>query len=348
MRAVAYQQPSFPVSSASLNDIDLPVPKPAGRDLLVEVKAVAINPVDTKVRSRRKPDDGEWVVLGWDVAGVVTAVGPDATDFKVGDQVYYAGHQDRQGGNAQYQCVDERIVARKPARLTFPEAAALPLTMITAWEMLFDRLEIERRVAGQAPVILIVGGAGGVSSAAIQLVRQMTDLKIIATASSSQSREWVESMGAHFVVDHSKPLAEQVIGLGLGEPSFIFSTTMTDRHVGELAKVIAPQGRFGLIDDPDNFDVGLFKRKAASIHWEYMFVRPLFATPDVAEVGRLLGKVADMIDAGALRTTLGENLGPINAENLIRGHAMIEAGRVRGKLVLEGFALTAKEQVANA
>jgi NADPH:quinone reductase len=336
MRAVGYQE-SLPVDAhAALVDIDLPKPIPTGRDLLVEIKAISVNPVDTKVRKRAKPEAGHWQVLGYDAAGVVAAIGSEATLFKPGDRVFYAGDMTRQGTNAEFHLVDERIVGRKPASLDWAQAAALPLTAITAWEALFDRLNVEKPVPGSS-AILIIGGAGGVSSIAIQLARQLTALTVIATASRPETRSWVQGLGAHQVIDHSSPLADQVADLGLGAPGFVFSTTNTDRHVGDIVKLIAPQGRFGLIDDPAVLDIIPFKRKSVSVHWEFMFARPMFRTADMDAQGALLNQVARLVDAGTLRTTLGENFGPINARNLRRAHALIESGSARGKVVLEGF-----------
>ena len=337
MRAIGYQK-SLPISDPhSLVDINLPEPEPKGRDLLVAVRAIAVNPVDTKVRRRAEPAIGGWKVLGWDVAGTVAAVGPEAQAFKPGDAVFYAGAIVRPGANAEFHLVDERIVGRKPARLDWIEAAALPLTSITAWEMLFDRLDIRKPVAGAPNLLLVVGGAGGVGSMAIQLARQLTDATVIATASRSETREWALGLGAHHVVDHSKPLAAEVAALGLGAPAFVFSTTNTDRHVGEIVKLIAPQGRFGLIDDPPALDANPFKQKSVSIHWELMFTRSTFDTADVAEQGALLNEVSRLVDAGAIRTTLAERFGVINAANLRRAHALIESGRAMGKIALEGF-----------
>ena len=338
MRAVAYQH-SLPASDPNaLVDVELPDPVPEGRDILVSVKAVSVNPVDTKVRRGVAPEKGAWKVLGWDAAGTVVATGPAATKFKPGDAVYYAGSIDRQGTDAELHLVDERIVGRKPASLSFAEAAALPLTAITAWEALFDRLDVTGRpVPGAANAILIVGGAGGVGSIAIQLARQLTGLTVIATASRPETRAWAEALGAHHVVDHSRPLAGEVAALGLGAPAFVFSTTNTQSHIAEIEALIAPQGRFGLIDGLAGFDVQPLLRKSVSIHGEWMYTRPVFKTADMAAQGVLLDEVARLVDAGTLRTTLGETYGAINAENLRRAHALIESGRARGKIVLEGF-----------
>ncbi len=337
MRAVAYQQPGTIDRRESLVDIELPDPVASGRDLLVEVKAVSVNPVDTKVRSGSGPISGDWRVLGWDAAGVVRAVGPDVSGFKAGDEVFYAGSIGRDGTDAELHLVDERIVGKKPASLDWAEAAALPLTAITAWEALFDRLTVRFPVPGAANAVLIIGGAGGVGSMAIQLARQVPDLIVIATASRPETQAWVRELGAHHVIDHRQPLAQQIADLGIGAPAFIFSTTHTDEHIAEIAELIAPQGRFALIDDPKTLDVAPFKRKSVSIHWEFMFTRSMFETADMEEQGQLLSSVASLVDAGKVRTTLTERLSPINAANLKRVHETLESTTARGKIVVEGW-----------
>ena len=337
MRAVAYKNPQPISADTSLIDIELPTPVASGRDLLVEVKAVSVNPVDTKVRAGVAPELGQFKIIGWDAAGIVKAVGVDVTMFKPGDEVYYAGAINRDGSNAEFQLVDERIVGAKPKSLDFAAAAALPLTSITAYEVLFDRLRVQQPVAGITNAILIIGGAGGVGSIAIQLARALTDLTVIATASRPETSEWVRQLGAHHVVDHSKPLAAQVQALGLGAPAFIFSTTNTSDHIADIAEIIAPQGRFALIDDPKTLDVKPFKRKSVSTHWELMFTRPLFETADMIEQHKLLSKVAELVDAGKIRTTLTETVGAINAVNLKKAHALVESGKMKGKVVLSGF-----------
>lgn len=338
MRAIAYRQPGPIDAPDALVTIDTPRPEPAGRDILVEVKAVSVNPVDTKLRAGAAPFAGRAErILGWDAAGIVAAVGPEVTRFKPGDAVAYAGSIARDGSNAEYHLVDERIVGRKPARLSFAEAAALPLTSITAWETLFDRLRVGDPVPGAAPAVLVIGGAGGVGSVAIQLARALTDLTVIATASRPETREWVLSLGAHHVVDHGRPLAAEVAALGLGAPAFVFSTTQTDRHLSEIAALIAPQGRFALIDDPMQLDILPFKRKSVSVHWELMFTRPLFQTADMAEQGRLLDRVADLVDAGRMRSTLTATLSPISPATLAEAHRRVESGAMRGKIVVEGW-----------
>lgn len=337
MRAVAYSAPRPITDEQSLVDIDMPVPEPTGRDLLVEIRAVSVNPVDVKVRGHRPPRNGPQTVLGYDASGIVKATGPGATLFKPGDEVYYAGAINRQGTNSEFHLVDERIVGRKPKSLDFPAAAALPLTAITAYEALFDRLKVQDPVPGQHRAILIVGGAGGVGSIAIQIVRALTDLTVIATASRPETREWVKELGAHHVIDHSEAMAPQVKALGAPAPGFAFITNDSGRHGGDVAELIAPQGRVALIDDPESFDIAPFKMKAVSIHWEMMFARPVFQTDDMEAQHRLLNKVADLVDAGTIRSTLTEVLGPIDAATLKKAHALIETNKTRGKLVLAGF-----------
>ncbi|ARM16179.1 MULTISPECIES: zinc-binding alcohol dehydrogenase family protein [Rhizobium] len=337
MKAIGYKSAGAIERDDSLQDIELPRPTPRGRDILVEVEAISVNPVDTKVRKGVNPEAGQWKILGWDAVGKVVEAGPEVKGFKVGDDVFYAGSLIRPGANSQFHLVDERIVGSKPKTLSNVEAAALPLTAITAWEMLFDRLDIRKPVPGAANAIVIIGGAGGVGSIAIQLVRALTNVTVIATASRPETQEWAKSLGARHVIDHSKPLAEQVAALGIGAPAFVFSTTETHRHLKEIIELIAPQGRFGLIDDPDGLDVLGFKRKAASIHWELMFTRSIFETADIAEQGKLLNEVSRLIDEGKIRTTVTETISPINAANLKKAHAAIESGKTKGKLVLEGF-----------
>ncbi|MGO7021374.1 zinc-binding alcohol dehydrogenase family protein [Rhizobium leguminosarum] len=337
MRAVAYKTPQPISAETSLIDVELPMPEARGHDLLVEIKAVSVNPVDVKVRAHSAPPADELKVLGWDAAGIVKAIGADVTLFRPGDEVFYSGVISRPGSNAEFHLVDERIVGAKPKSLGFAAAAALPLTSITAYEALFDRLKVQDAVSGAGRSILIIGGAGGVGSIAIQIARALTDLTVIATASRPETQDWVKELGAHHVVDHSRPIAPQVAALGIGAPGFIFSTTNTDSHIGDIVEAIAPQGRFALIDDPKTLDIVPFKRKAVSVHWELMFTRPLYGTPDMIEQHKLLNKISELVDAGKIRTTLSEIVGPINASNLKTAHAMVESGRMRGKAVLAGF-----------
>ena len=337
MKAVAYTT-SLPITeSESLIDVDLPEPKATGRDLLVKVKAISVNPVDTKIRTRVQPDAGEFKVLGWDAAGVVQAVGDDVSLFAPGDEVWYAGAIDRPGTNAELHLVDERIVGKKPASLDFAHAAALPLTSITAWELLFDRLAIAQDKQANDQVLLIVGAAGGVGSILTQLARQLTGVTVIGTASRQETKAWVTNLGAHHVIDHSKPLLAELNRLDLSQVTHVASLTHSGQHLEQLIEVLAPFGKLAMIDDPGPIDFTKLKTKSISLHWELMFTRSLFKTADMIEQHNLLSRVAELVDAGTVRTTFAEHYGNINAENLKRAHAMLESGKSRGKIVLEGF-----------
>jgi zinc-binding alcohol dehydrogenase family protein len=337
MKAVGYAK-SLPIDDPqSLIDFDAPKPEPGRRDLRVLVKAVSANPVDYKVRKRAAPPEGETKILGFDAAGIVDAAGPDVTLFKAGDEVFYAGSIQRQGTNSEFHLVDERIVGRKPKSLSFAQAAALPLTSITAWELLFDRLGAARGENADPRTLLIVGGAGGVGSILTQLARRLTGLTVVATASRPESQKWCVDLGAHAVIDHAKPMKEQIEKLKLPPVALIASLTNTDQHFSTLAEILAPQGKFGLIDDPATLNASLLKGKAGSLHWESMFTRSSFQTPDMIAQHELLNDVGDLIDKGVLRTTLDQTFGTINAANLKRAHALLESGKSRGKIVLEGW-----------
>ena len=337
MKAIGYQR-SLPIENEkALQDIELEVPRASGHDLLVEVKAISVNPVDYKVRQRQAPDDGEWKVLGWDAAGVVKAAGDDTSLFKPGDRVWYAGDITRTGSNAEYQLVDERIVGRMPQRLSFAEAAALPLTAITAWEMLFDRLRISTEPTDHPKTVLVIGAAGGVGSIMVQLLRRLTDVTIVGTASREKSVAWLNELGAHHIIDHHKPLSEGLDAIGISEVDYVISLNNTADHYEEIIKSLAPQGHFGLIDDPAQLDAKPLKTKSIALHWELMFTRSMFHTPDMIEQHNLLNEVASLIDEGQLKTTLAHHLGTINAENLRKAHAMLESHQAHGKIVLEGF-----------
>jgi zinc-binding alcohol dehydrogenase family protein len=337
MKAVGYQK-SLPIEDAnSLIDFESAKPEPKGRDIRVAVKAISANPVDYKVRKRAAPPAGETKILGFDAAGVVDAVGPDVSLFKPGDEVFYAGSILRQGTNSEFHLVDERIVGKKPKSLSFAQAAALPLTSITAWELLFDRLGAVPGKSLDARTLLITGGAGGVGSILIQLARRLTGLTVVATATRPESQRWCLDLGAHAVIDHGKPMKEQIEALKLPPVALVASLTFTDQHYKSIAEFMAPQGKFGLIDDPPEFTMSVFKGKAISVHWESMFTRSSFQTPDMIAQHHLLNDVADLIDKGVLRTTLDQTFGTINAANLKRAHALLESGKSRGKIVLEGW-----------
>ncbi|CEK10988.1 zinc-binding alcohol dehydrogenase family protein [Legionella hackeliae] len=335
MKAIGYNK-SLPIEDPnSLMDIELPTPTATGRDLLVEVKAIAVNPVDYKVRQREEAQPGAYRVLGWDAAGVVKAVGEQVTSFKPGDEVWYAGDITRAGCNSEFHLVDERIVGLKPKSLSFEKAAALPLTSLTAWELLFDRLCI---TASEKSSLLITGAAGGVGSILVQLARQLTSLTIIGTASREESKQWILNQGAHYAIDHSKPMHEQLVHLGIHEVDYVISLTHTDDHVEELIKCLKPQSKFALIDDPEYLNIRLFKLKSISIHWEMMYTRSMFKTPDMIKQHNILNEIAHLVDKEIIKTTFNENFGTINAHNLRKAHQLLESHQSRGKIVLSGFA----------
>ncbi|MTJ80272.1 MAG: zinc-binding alcohol dehydrogenase family protein [Telmatospirillum sp.] len=337
MKAVGYYQSKPILDEQSLVDLTLPDPTPGPRDLKVRVMAVSVNPVDVKVRAGMAPPEGGARILGWDAAGVVEAVGGDVRTFKPGDSVFYAGTLDRPGTNSEWHLVDERIVGRKPESLSFAEAAALPLTAITAWELLFDRLAVPYGDKSRTGTLLVVNGAGGVGSVLVQLARRLTGLTVIATASRPETVAWVREMGAHHVIDHRRPLDRELAAIGYPEVGLVASLSGTAGHLPAIVSALAPQGKLALIDDPEVLDIAPMKRKSLSVHWEFMYTRPLFQTADMDRQGRLLSEVADLVDAGVLRTTLREELGPVTAANLRQAHGLIESGRSIGKIVLAGF-----------
>lgn len=341
MKAIGYTT-SQPISDPEyLIDIELPLPKASGHDLLVKVSAIAVNPVDCKIRRNVQPSNGEYKVLGWDAVGEVVATGELVNHFKPGDMVFYAGDLNRQGGNAEYQLVDERIVGRKPKSLSDSEAAALPLTAITAWELLFERLAITQQPPRSADksndVLLIVGAAGGVGSILVQLASVLTGATVIATASRESSANWVKKLGADYVIDHSRPMKEQIEALNIGQVTHVASLTHTDSYLDSYVDILAPMGKIALIDDPESIDIKKLKQKSISLHWEFMFTRSMFKVEDMNEQHKLLNKVSDLIDQGDLQTTVGKTLGTINATNLKAAHELIESGKSIGKIVLQGF-----------
>jgi len=337
MKAIAYYA-ALPINDPkSLQDIELPEPVAGPRDLLVEVKAISVNPVDTKVRQNVAPENGAAKVLGWDVAGVVKAVGSEVSLFKVGDKVFYAGSLVRPGGNSELHTVDERIVGHMPKTLGFADAAALPLTAITAWELLFERLQVREGKTDEGQSLLIVGASGGVGSILTQLAKQLTGLTVIGTASRPETQTWAKDLGADLVIDHSKPLSEELKNAGHSQVNYVASLTQTDQHLDQLVEALIPQGKLALIDDPKALDVSKLKRKSLSLHWEFMYTRSMFETADMIEQHNLLNRVAELIDAGTLKTTVGEHFGVINAANLRRAHELLESGKAKGKIVLEGF-----------
>jgi len=313
-------------------------PAPGPHDLLVRVTAIAVNPVDTKIRSRVSPPADQPKILGWDAVGIVEEVGTEVTRFKAGDRVWYAGDVTRSGCNAEFQCVDERIAAIAPTSLSDGEAAALPLTTITAWEMLFDRLQVPQGSAASDRTLLIVGASGGVGSIMVQLARHLTSATVIGTASRPESQQWVKSLGAHHVLDHSKSLVAELSGTGLSDVTDVAGINRTGQHYADLVTMLRPQGRLSLIDDPaEVLDIKLMKQKCLSLHWEFMFTRPMFKTADMDQQHKLLTEVAQLVDKGIIKTTLGEHLGRITPENLEKAHTLLKSEHTLGKLVLEGF-----------
>ena len=334
MKAIGYYQ-SLPIDNEqALVDLVLPLPKASDHDVLVAVKAIAVNPVDTKIRRNVQPEGTTPKILGWDAAGTVIEVGSKVTLFKPGDEVWYAGDLTRPGTNSEFHLVDERIVAKKPESLSFQEAAALPLTSLTAWELLFDRLKLSPTEKG---ILLITGAAGGVGSILVQLARKLTNLTIIGTASRPDSIKWILNHGALHVIDHSKDLKSQLQALHYPEVDFVISLTHSDEHAKALIDVLKPQGKFALIDDPQHLDINLFKLKSISIHWEMMYTRSMFQTSDMVRQHEILAEMASLVDKGIIKTTVAECMGAINASNLKKAHALIESGQARGKIVLSDF-----------
>jgi zinc-binding alcohol dehydrogenase family protein len=337
MKAIGFYRP-LPIDTPdALVDIDVPTPELRSRDLLVRVEAISVNPADVKLRAGVQPPQGEARILGYDAVGLVEATGPDARLFRKGDAVFYAGAIDRPGTYAELHAVDERIVGPKPASLDPAHAAALPLTALTAWELLFDRLGVPYGSKISNDAILIVNGAGGVGSILTQMARRLTGLTVIATASRPESIAWCRQMGAHHVIDHHKPLEDGLKAIGIPLVRYVAGLTATDKHQKSIVAALAPQGALAMIDDPETFDVVPFKRKSLSVHWELMFTRSLYGTSDIAAQHRILSEVSALVDSGVLRSTFREDYGSINAANLKRAHAAVESGRSVGKLVLSGF-----------
>lgn len=338
MKAVALTR-YLPIDDTQLLvDVDLPKPTAKDRDLLVRIEAISVNPVDTKVRSPKPQVEAQPKVLGYDAAGFVEAVGDNVTLFQPGDAVYYAGDITRSGSNAQFQLVDERIVGHKPKTLDFAQAATLPLTSITAWELMFHRMRLDADGGDAGKSLLIIGGAGGVGSIAIQLAAR-AGLGTIATASRPETVAWCRQMGARHVIDHRQPLRPQLEAVGFRHVDAIVNLADTDRYWETMGDLIAPQGRIGLIVEPKGpLAIGnQFKAKCVGIHWETMFGRSRFQTLDMIEQHRLLDRVAALVDRGELRTTHTETIGTINAANLRAAHARLESGTTIGKLALAGW-----------
>jgi zinc-binding alcohol dehydrogenase family protein len=331
MKAIGY-------TTGPLFIFDKPIPPPEPHDLLVRVSAIAVNPVDTKIRARITPPADQPKVLGWDAVGIVESVGAEVSRFKAGDRVWYAGDVTRSGCNAEFQCVDERIAALAPASLSDAQAAALPLTAITAWEMLFERLQVPLGSAASDRIVLVVGAAGGVGSVLVQLARQLTSATVLATASRAESKAWVKSLGAHHVLDHSQKLSAELESTGLTDVTDVAGINRTGEHYADMVAMLRPQGRLALIDDPaEPLDIKLMKQKSLSLHWEFMFTRAMFKTRDMDQQHKLLTEVARLVDKGIIKTTVGQHLGRISPENLETAHQLLKSEHTLGKLVLEGF-----------
>jgi NADPH:quinone reductase len=324
MKAIGLYQYLPIENEKSLIDIEMDRPQPTGKDLLINVRAISVNPVDVKVRAPKSGAETTPRILGWDAAGQVIAVGPEVESFAVGDQVFYAGDITRSGSNSEYQLVDERIVGRMPTQLDYPAAAALPLTGITTWEGLFDRLGISRHGDDEGKTILMIGGAGGVGSIAIQIASKLAKLKVIATASRKESREWCFRFGANKVINHHNSLVEELTALGINKVDYIFFLNNTDQHWAAMANIIAPQGRIcSIVETEKPVDLRALKKKSATFVWELMFTRPMYQTADMIEQQRLLNTIADLVDKGEIVTTVNQIIRPISAKNLRQAHAQI-------------------------
>ena len=331
MKAIGYQTMGT-LEQAGFIEFAADIPEIGVHDLLVEVHGVSINPVDTKVRQRANPE-GQPKVLGYDGAGIVKQVGMNVSRFAVGDEVYYAGDITRPGTNSELHVVDERIVGKKPSTLSMAEAAGIPLTSITAWEILFDSLSI---TPTDNESILIIGGAGGVGSILIQLAKQLTNLTVIASASRQESIEWVKKMGADLVINHSKPIDKEIADLGI-QPAYVAALTETDEHFDAIVNLIKPRGTVTIIDNPKALNINPGKQKSIRFAWEFMFTRSMFKTADMDEQHKLLTHVSEMLDNGTLMSTVTNNLGNLSPKTIIEAHRQQESGRVIGKNVLKGF-----------
>lgn len=334
MKAIGYRKAG---DAGLLEWVELSEPQPLPHDLIVRVRAVSVNPVDVKVRASASPEAGEARILGYDAAGTVEKVGSAVTAFSPGDRVYYAGALNRPGSNGVLQAIDERLAGRMPASLSWEEAAALPLTTLTAWELLFDRMRVPLGIKEAGGTLLVINGAGGVGSILLQLARRLTGLTVIATASRPETTEWCTRMGAHHVINHHQPLDEELARIGIGQVEYVASLTATDRHIGEIAKLIAPQGIIAITDDPASVDIVPFKQKAVTLCWEFMFTRSLFNTPDMARQSFILNETSALVDAGLLVTTRTHSFGALSPETLSDAHRYVESGRGFGKTVLPGI-----------
>ncbi|HIE77483.1 MAG TPA: zinc-binding alcohol dehydrogenase family protein [Candidatus Thioglobus sp.] len=326
MNAIGYNGSEFVQFDKSLDS-------PSSRDLLVEIKSISMNPIDLKVKKTIVNDINNPVVLGFDACGVVIEVGNDVTLFNVGDEVFYSGDLSRDGSNATHQLVDERIVGIKPTSMTYSEAAALPLTSVTAWESLFHRLNITTQ--DKDKTVLLIGAAGGVGSVAIQLAKKIVGIKVIATASRPQSKEWCIKMGADKVIQHDN-LVDQFKDHELESPDYILCMGNPDDYFEEMANVIAPQGSICLLANASRkLDINILKPKSVTLVWEMMFTRAMFQTADMIKQHEILNEVSSMVDEGKVIGTATRTLSPISIENIKEAHSLIEKGDMIGKLVIE-------------
>ena len=335
MKAVGLTQ-YLPIDNEnSLLDLDIPKPTATGKDLLVEVKAISVNPVDTKVRAPKDKVESKPKILGWDAAGIVVEVGEEVTGFNPGDEVYYAGDITRPGSNSEFQLIDARIVGCKPQNLDFARAAAIPLTGITAWEALFDRLNIDHNGKDKDKSILIINGAGGVGSIAIQLAKKLSKLNVIATASRPETIAWCEKLGADKIVNHRHDLASEINKIGYDNVDYILCLNDTDGHWSAITKSIKPQGMIcSIVENKQPLSMSTLKSKSASLVWEFMFTRSMYQTEDMAKQGKLLNKLSELIEEGVITTTCNYVVNPINAANLRKVHQTLEEGKTIGKIVL--------------
>jgi len=335
MKAIGFRK-SLPITeSESFIEFEVEKPKVEGRNILVRIQAISVNPVDFKVRQGSAKDQALEVpkIIGWDAVGVVEEIGPEVSLFKKGDAVYYAGDITKSGCNAAYQLVDERIVGKKPTALSNAEAAAMPLTVLTAWEILFDRIRINQQDNGKS--ILIIGGAGGVGSIAIQIAKKVAGLVVIATASRPESAAWCKEQGADFVVNHNH-LVEEVRNAGFEQVDFILDFVDVNQYWSAMVELIKPQGRIGSISDPaESVNLRQLKGKSVSFHWELMFTRAMFQTADMVEQHHILNTVAELLDAGTLKSTLNHTLTGFTSDNLKQAHQLLESGKAIGKTVIE-------------
>jgi len=334
MKAIGYTCVGHIEEPSALVEFETDIPTPQPRDLLVEIRGISVNPVDVKVRNLFEPGDSP-KIIGYDAAGIIRKTGSDVQFFKPGDEVFYSGDITRPGTNAEFHCVDERIVGKKPKSLDFAEAAGFPLTSITAWELLFDSLMLKEG-NGAGDCLLVIGAAGGVGSVLIQLAKQLTQLKVIATASRPETIQWVKKMGADYVINHRLPLGSQIKELGL-QPRYVASLNGTEQHFDAIVELIQPRGHIALIDDPKNLDIHQIKPKALSFSWEFMFARSMFQTHDMDAQHKLLNRVSELIDVNRLTSIVNQNLGNLSSKKLTKAHQLQESGSVVGKNVLDGF-----------